>query len=44
MKTCKTRLIDGCGLALASCSHQNLSPAACAPATDLTWDTGPAMW
>jgi hypothetical protein len=44
MKTCKTLLIVCCSLALASCSHQNLSPTASAPATDLTWDTGPAMW
>ena len=45
MKTyAKALLIAGSVLVLASCSHQNLSSNANAPAAPLTWDTGPAMW
>jgi hypothetical protein len=44
MKTyAKALLIAGSVLVLASCSHQNLSSTANAPAAPLTWDTGPAM-
>ncbi len=45
MKTyAKALLIAGSLLALASCSHHNLSPTASTPPAELTWDTGPAMW
>ncbi|MDH4453458.1 MAG: hypothetical protein QE570_09805 [Verrucomicrobiota bacterium] len=44
MQTCKTHLILGCVFAHTSCSQQNLSPTASTPASELTWDTGPAMW